>query len=64
MIKFVYRHFENSPDARVVYVVPNEDLATKVYEDWSDRLGKLLEKTVVMLTGEPTLDQKLLAKGT
>ncbi|CAJ0915055.1 unnamed protein product, partial [Mesorhabditis belari] len=59
----ILRHFENSPDARVVYVVPNEDLATKLYEDWSNRLGKLLEKTVVMLTGEPTLDQKLLAKG-
>lgn len=59
----ILRHYDNNPEARVVYVAPNEDLANKTYTDWIERIGDKLDKTVVMLTGEPTTDQKLVAKG-
>ncbi|VDM67200.1 unnamed protein product [Strongylus vulgaris] len=59
----ILRHFDNSPDAKCVYVTPMEDMAVKVYNDWQDRLGIALERTVVLLTGEPSTDLKLLQRG-
>lgn len=35
----------------------------KVYEDWKTRIGEVLNKTVVILTGEPSTDLKLLQRG-
>ncbi|VDO26060.1 unnamed protein product [Onchocerca flexuosa] len=57
------RHFDNRPDAKAVYVTPMEDLAEKKFIDWQERVGTALEKTVVMLTGEPSTDLKLLQRG-
>mmetsp|Transcript_3040 Transcript_3040/g.9258 ORF Transcript_3040/g.9258 Transcript_3040/m.9258 type:complete len:2169 (-) Transcript_3040:2467-8973(-) len=57
------RAFSRNPNARCVYLAPNEDLAKIQYNDWRERFGKSLGKPVVELTGEATLDIKLLAKG-
>ncbi|VDK71756.1 unnamed protein product, partial [Onchocerca ochengi] len=57
------RHFDNRPDAKAVYVTSMEDLAEKKFIDWQERIGTVLEKTVVMLTGEPSTDLKLLQRG-
>ncbi|EJD74040.1 U5 small nuclear ribonucleoprotein helicase [Loa loa] len=59
----ILRHFDNRPDAKAVYVTPMEDLAEKKFGDWQERIGTALEKTVVMLTGEPSTDLKLLQRG-
>ncbi|CAJ0607518.1 unnamed protein product [Cylicocyclus nassatus] len=59
----ILRHFDNSPEAKCVYVTPMEDMALKVYNDWQDRLGSALDRTVVLLTGEPSTDLKLLQRG-
>ncbi|KAK6736456.1 hypothetical protein RB195_019253 [Necator americanus] len=59
----ILRHFDNNPDAKCVYVTPMEDMAAKVYNDWQDRLGIALDRTVVLLTGEPSTDLKLLQRG-
>ncbi|XGW08745.1 hypothetical protein V3C99_011228 [Haemonchus contortus] len=59
----ILRHFENNPDAKCVYVTPMEDMATKIFNDWQDRIGLALDRTVVLLTGEPSTDLKLLQRG-
>ncbi|KAK5965871.1 U5 small nuclear ribonucleoprotein helicase [Trichostrongylus colubriformis] len=59
----ILRHFENHPDAKCVYVTPMEDMATKIFNDWQDRIGLALDRTVVLLTGEPSTDLKLLQRG-
>ncbi|EPB68732.1 Sec63 domain protein [Ancylostoma ceylanicum] len=59
----ILRHFDNNPDAKCVYVTPMEDMAVKVHNDWQDRLGVALDRTVVLLTGEPSTDLKLLQRG-
>ncbi|KAK6029208.1 Sec63 domain protein [Ostertagia ostertagi] len=59
----ILRHFENHPDAKCVYVTPMEDMATKIFNDWQDRIGMALDRTVVLLTGEPSTDLKLLQRG-
>ena len=35
----------------------------QVFADWQERIGNVLEKTVVTLTGEPSTDLKLLQRG-
>lgn len=35
----------------------------KVFADWQERIGNALDKTVVLLTGEPSTDLKLLQRG-
>ena len=57
------RHFENNPDQKAVYVSLNEEVAQNVYQEWSARIGKLLNKTFVILSGELTNDLKLLQHG-
>ncbi|XP_015785684.1 U5 small nuclear ribonucleoprotein 200 kDa helicase [Tetranychus urticae] len=57
------RLFSNNSDGRCVYVTAKHELAEIIFSDWSQRFGKLLDKKVVMLTGETAADLKLLAKG-
>uniref|UniRef100_A0A0N5ASB3 U5 small nuclear ribonucleoprotein 200 kDa helicase n=1 Tax=Syphacia muris TaxID=451379 RepID=A0A0N5ASB3_9BILA len=59
----ILRYFDNNPDGKAVYVTPTEDLTNKIYEDWKTRIGEVLDKTVVILTGEPSTDLKLLQRG-
>ncbi|VDN59866.1 unnamed protein product [Dracunculus medinensis] len=59
----ILRHFDNNPDAKAIYVTTIEDLAEKVFADWQERIGGALGKTVVILTGEPSTDLKLLQRG-
>ncbi|KAI1727001.1 sec63 brl domain-containing protein [Ditylenchus destructor] len=59
----ILRHFENNPGSKVVYCSPLEDIAKKVFDDWSERIANHLNKTVVFLTGEPSTDLKLLQRG-
>ncbi|PON97647.1 U5 small nuclear ribonucleoprotein 200 kDa helicase [Trema orientale] len=48
---------------RVVYIAPVEALAKERYCDWKNKFEKPLELSVVELTGETTIDLKLLEKG-
>ncbi|PON75800.1 hypothetical protein PanWU01x14_040600 [Parasponia andersonii] len=48
---------------RVVYIAPVEALAKERYCDWKNKFEKPLEVSVVELTGETTIDLKLLDKG-
>ena len=48
---------------KCVYVTPNEQLAEITYNNWSRRFGNNLGKKVVLLTGETSVDLKLLARG-
>ncbi|EJW85261.1 U5 small nuclear ribonucleoprotein helicase [Wuchereria bancrofti] len=60
----ILRHFDNRPDAKAVYVTPMEDLAEKVQVHRLARTNwNCTRKTVVMLTGEPSTDLKLLQRG-
>uniref|UniRef100_A0A914ZDG7 U5 small nuclear ribonucleoprotein 200 kDa helicase n=1 Tax=Panagrolaimus superbus TaxID=310955 RepID=A0A914ZDG7_9BILA len=57
------RHFENNPEQKAVYVSLNEEVAQNVYQEWNARIGRLLNKTFVFLTGELSMDLKLLQRG-
>ncbi|KAI6193789.1 hypothetical protein M3Y96_01056000 [Aphelenchoides besseyi] len=58
------RHFEhNDPSAKAVYCCPLEEIAQKVYKDWKSRIGPVFDKNIVLLTGEPATDLKLLNHG-
>lgn len=35
----------------------------QIFNDWHDRIGMSLDRTVVLLTGEPSTDLKLLQRG-
>ncbi|CAI5441703.1 unnamed protein product [Caenorhabditis angaria] len=59
----ILRHFENLPESKCVYVTPMEDVAVKILADWKERLQPAIEQQVVLLTGEPSTDLKLLQKG-
>ncbi|VDK20154.1 unnamed protein product, partial [Anisakis simplex] len=59
----ILRHFDNKPDSKAVFVTPMEDMAEKIFADWQERIGTVLDKTVVLLTGEPSTDLKLLQRG-
>ncbi|CAK9298582.1 unnamed protein product [Gordionus sp. m RMFG-2023] len=48
---------------KAVYVTPFDCLAEQIYSDWSHKFGTILDKKVVLLTGETSTDLKLLAKG-
>jgi pre-mRNA-splicing helicase BRR2 len=50
-------------EAKCVYVTPKDQLADIVYADWMHKFGMILQKKVVLLTGETAIDLKLLAKG-
>lgn len=47
----MFRLFNNTPDAKIVYVAPLKALARERLLDWTTHLGKKLNKKVVELTG-------------
>lgn len=51
-------------NAKVVYIAPTSDIARERVLDWRVRFGKGLGVKVVSLTGETSVDLKLLADGT
>ena len=53
------RHYENSSIGKVVYCTPVEELAKNLYFDW---LESILNKSIVLLTGETSIDMKLFKK--
>lgn len=57
------RAFNRNANARVVYISPVSDAANLMYGTWKSKFGKVLDKTVVQLTGESATDMKLLAMG-
>ncbi|CAB3405618.1 unnamed protein product [Caenorhabditis bovis] len=59
----ILRFFENTPESKCVYVTPMEDMAIKVFADWQQRIEPVIDQQVVMLTGEPSTDLKLLQRG-
>lgn len=60
----ILRHFENTPESKAVYISPQEDMAQKVYSDWKRRLEPALNgATIVLLTGEQSVDLKLVQRG-
>jgi len=48
------------PESKCVYITPKEELAEIVRKDWNNRFG-MIERKVVILTGETPTDLKLLA---
>ena len=56
------RHYENSPNGKVVYCTPVEELAKNLYFDWHESIAPILNKSIVLLTGETSIDMKLLKK--
>ncbi|TKR82800.1 hypothetical protein L596_016479 [Steinernema carpocapsae] len=59
----ILRYLENYPEAKCVYVTPVDSLASNVASRWQKILGKILDVTVVKLTGETTVDLKLIQRG-
>ncbi|KAK8661996.1 hypothetical protein V6N13_091584 [Hibiscus sabdariffa] len=61
----ILRNHQKGPDGsmRVVYIAPLEAIAKERYRDWEKKFGKGLGMRVVELTGELTMDLKLLEKG-
>lgn len=57
------RAFSENPAARCVYVVTKQSLAQERFLDWKQSFGAKLGKQVVLLTGESSVDLKLLTKG-
>lgn len=51
-----------SQEAKCVYITPKIQLAQIIYNEWCKTFGQL-NKSVVLLTGDTTVDLKLLAKG-
>ncbi|OMO90989.1 hypothetical protein COLO4_18725 [Corchorus olitorius] len=61
----ILRNHQKASDStmRVVYIAPLEAIAKERYRDWENKFGKVLGMRVVELTGELSLDMKLLEKG-
>ncbi|KAK3540085.1 hypothetical protein QTP70_025649, partial [Hemibagrus guttatus] len=75
----ILRMLLHNPEGRCVYITPMESLAeqevstevdlpqpqifARVFVDWHQKFQVLLNKKVVMLTGETSTDLKLLGKG-
>lgn len=60
----ILRLFTQNPDnAKCVYINAKEDCALLTYKNWVQRFGNVLNKKVVLLTGETATDLKLLARG-
>ncbi|KFM69174.1 U5 small nuclear ribonucleoprotein helicase, partial [Stegodyphus mimosarum] len=59
----ILRLLSQNPDGRCVYVTPKESLAEIIYADWTAKFSTVMNKKVVLLTGETSTDLKLLAKG-
>ncbi|EOY19725.1 U5 small nuclear ribonucleoprotein helicase, putative isoform 2 [Theobroma cacao] len=61
----ILRNHQKGPDSimRVVYIAPLEAIAKERYRDWEKKFGRGLGMRVVELTGETSMDLKLLEKG-
>ena len=57
------RTFSQNEAARCVYLAPKKELAEEIFLAWKETFHKKLGKPVVLLTGESSVDLKLLAKG-
>lgn len=57
------RLFKESPDAKCVYIAPKDQIATAMFNHWDKTLSQVLDKTVVKLTGDTTVDLRLLEAG-
>lgn len=59
----IHRLLVSDPEGKCVYVAPKEEIVNKVYENWNDRFGSILQEgQVVKLSGETASDLKLLAQ--
>lgn len=62
----ILRNHQKAPESgvmRAVYIAPLEALAKERFRDWERKFGQGLGMRVVELTGETTMDLKLLEKG-
>ncbi|KAG7264891.1 hypothetical protein CRUP_007330 [Coryphaenoides rupestris] len=59
----ILRMLLHNAEGRCVYITPMEALAEQVFMDWHQKFLDLLNKKVVLLTGETSTDLKLLGKG-
>lgn len=59
----ILRMFSATPDSRCVFVTPVQALAEQRYADWQQKFGHHLGKRVVLLTGETSVDLRLLRDG-
>jgi len=59
----ILRMFSAAPDSRCVFVTPVQALAEQRYADWLQKFGHHLGKKVVLLTGETSVDLRLLRDG-
>uniref|UniRef100_A0A1A8I724 U5 small nuclear ribonucleoprotein 200 kDa helicase n=1 Tax=Nothobranchius kuhntae TaxID=321403 RepID=A0A1A8I724_NOTKU len=59
----ILRMLLHSAEGRCVYITPMEALAEQVFVDWHQKFQDILNKKVVLLTGETSTDLKLLGKG-
>jgi len=54
---------QENPEGRCVYVAPIQAVSTLRFKDWTEKFAKNLDIEVVELTGETSVDLKLLEKG-
>ncbi|KAM7391571.1 hypothetical protein PAMP_022252 [Pampus punctatissimus] len=59
----ILRMLLHNAEGRCVYITPMEALAEQVFIDWHQKFQDILNKKVVLLTGETSTDLKLLGKG-
>uniref|UniRef100_A0AAX7UWP9 U5 small nuclear ribonucleoprotein 200 kDa helicase n=1 Tax=Astatotilapia calliptera TaxID=8154 RepID=A0AAX7UWP9_ASTCA len=59
----ILRMLLHNAEGRCVYITPMEALAEQVFIDWHQKFQDILDKKVVLLTGETSTDLKLLGKG-
>uniref|UniRef100_A0A671XUH0 U5 small nuclear ribonucleoprotein 200 kDa helicase n=1 Tax=Sparus aurata TaxID=8175 RepID=A0A671XUH0_SPAAU len=59
----ILRMLLHNVEGRCVYITPMEALAEQVFVDWHQKFQDILNKKVVLLTGETSTDLKLLGKG-
>ncbi|XP_058808781.1 activating signal cointegrator 1 complex subunit 3 [Phymastichus coffea] len=57
----IMRVFKTEPDRKVVYIAPLKALVRERMKDWTKRLGEILGKSVVELTGDITPDIKVIS---
>lgn len=60
----ILRNHQKGPECtmRIVYIAPLEAIAKERYRDWEKKFGKGLGMRVVELTGETSMDMKLLER--
>ncbi|KAK9503226.1 hypothetical protein O3M35_011843 [Rhynocoris fuscipes] len=58
----MFRVFSNSPGSKVVYVAPLKALVRERIEDWKVRFERMINKSVVELTGDVSPDIQAIMK--